>query len=126
MSQIVEIAERLVAADTVSSRGNAGVMGEIGDRLAAAGFRVGLQRWGEGEHAKANLVAVAGPPEPGGLALSGHLDVVPFADQPGWSREPLRLTFDGDRVYGRGTSDMKVFLAQCVVAAGELDLRRLR
>ena len=126
MTQLVEIAARLVAADTVSSRGNAGVMGELGDRLDSAGFRVALQRWGEGEHAKANLVAVAGPAEPDGLALSGHLDVVPFADQPGWSRDPLRLAFDGDRVYGRGTSDMKVFLAQCVVAAGELDLPRLR
>ena len=126
MTRLTEIAARLVAADTVSSRGNAGVMGELGDRLAAAGFRVSLQRWGDGEHAKANLVAVAGPPEPGGLALSGHLDVVPFADQPGWTRDPLRLTFEGDRAYGRGTSDMKVFLAQCVDAACELDLRRLR
>jgi acetylornithine deacetylase len=126
VSELVEIASRLVAADTVSSRGNAGVMGELGDRLAAVGFRVALQRWGEGAGAKANLVAVAGPPEPGGLALSGHLDVVPFADQPGWSRDPLRLTFEGDRVYGRGTSDMKVFLAHCVVAAAALDLARLR
>lgn len=126
MTRLTEIAARLVAADTVSSRGNAGVMGELGDRLAAAGFRVSLQRWGDGEHAKANLVAVAGPPEPGGIALSGHLDVVPFADQPGWTRDPLRLTFEGDRVYGRGTSDMKVFLAQCVDAACGLDLRRLR
>jgi acetylornithine deacetylase len=126
LTALTEIASRLVAADTVSSRGNAGVMGELGDRLDAAGFRVALQRWGDGEGAKANLVAVAGPPEPGGLALSGHLDVVPFVDQPGWSRDPLRLAFEGERVYGRGTSDMKVFLAQCVVAAAALDRSRLR
>jgi len=126
MTQLTEISTRLVAANTVSSRGNAGAMAELGDRLTSAGFRVSLQRWGEGEHAKANLVAVAGPPEPDGLIVSGHLDVVPFADQPGWTRDPLRLGFEGDRVYGRGTSDMKVFLAQCVVAASELDLRRLR
>jgi acetylornithine deacetylase len=61
-----------------------------------------------------------------GLIVSGHLDVVPFADQPGWTRDPLRLSFEGDRVYGRGTSDMKVFLAQCVAAARQLDLGRLR
>ena len=126
MGQVQEIAARLIANDTVSSRGNAEVMGWLGDRLDAAGFAVRLQRWGEGAHAKANLVAVAGPPEPEGLVVSGHLDVVPFADQPGWTRDPLRLVFEGDRVYGRGTSDMKVFLAQCVAAAGELDLRRLR
>jgi acetylornithine deacetylase len=121
-----DLAARLVAADTVSSRGNAALMGELGDRLAAAGCAVRLQRWEEGAAGKANLVAIAGPPEPDGLVLSGHLDVVPFADQPGWTRDPLRLAFDGDRVYGRGTSDMKVFLAQCVAAAAQLDLAKLR
>ena len=126
MSLLRDTATRLIATDTVSSRGNAALMGELGDRLDAAGFRVRLQGWGEGPHAKANLVAVAGPPEPDGLVLSGHLDVVPFADQPGWTRDPLRLVFDGDRVYGRGTSDMKVFLAQCVDAAAQLDLAALR
>jgi acetylornithine deacetylase len=120
------MAARLVATDTVSSRGNAALMGELGDRLEAAGFRVRLQTWKEGPHAKANLVAVAGPPERDGLVVSGHLDVVPFADQPGWTRDPLRLAFEGDRVYGRGTSDMKVFLAQCVDAAARLDLAALR
>jgi acetylornithine deacetylase len=126
MSLLHDTAARLIETDTVSSRGNAAPMEELGDRLDAAGFRVRLQRWGEGAEAKANLVAVAGPAEPGGLVLSGHLDVVPFADQPGWTRDPLRLCFDGDRVYGRGTSDMKVFLAQCVDAASRLDLAALR
>jgi acetylornithine deacetylase len=121
-----DTAARLIAADTVSSRGNAAVMGELGDRLDSAGLRVQIQRWGEGDGAKANLVAVAGPPEPDGLVVSGHLDVVPFADQPGWTRDPLRLAFEGERVYGRGTSDMKVFLAQCVDAAARLDLAALR
>jgi acetylornithine deacetylase len=126
MDLLHDMAARLVATDTVSSRGNAAPMGELGDRLEAAGFRVRLQTWGEGPHAKANLVAVAGPPERDGLVVSGHLDVVPFADQPGWTRDPLRLVFEGDRVYGRGTSDMKVFLAQCVDAAARLDLAALR
>jgi acetylornithine deacetylase len=126
MNLLHDTAARLVETDTVSSRGNAEAMAALGDRLEAAGFRVALQRWGEGAGEKANLVAVAGPPEPDGLVLSGHLDVVPFADQPGWTRDPLRLAFDGDRVYGRGTSDMKVFLAQCVAAAAALDAKRLR
>jgi acetylornithine deacetylase len=126
MDLLHDMAARLVATDTVSSRGNAALMGELGDRLDAAGFRVRLQTWGEGPHAKANLVAVAGPPERDGLVVSGHLDVVPFADQPGWTRDPLCLAFEGDRVYGRGTSDMKVFLAQCVDAAARLDLAALR
>ncbi|MGH7286562.1 MAG: M20/M25/M40 family metallo-hydrolase, partial [Myxococcota bacterium] len=126
MSRLRELAERMVGTDTVSTRGNAPLMEELADRLEQAGFRARLQRFGQGAHAKANLVAAAGPPEAGGLILSGHLDVVPFEGQPGWTREPLRLTFEGDRVYGRGTSDMKVFLAQCVDAAFALDLEKLR
>ena len=73
-----------------------GSSGWASGRASSAGARAA--------RAKANLVAVAGPPEPDGLILSGHLDIVPFADQPGWTRDPLRLAFDGDRVYGRGTS----------------------
>lgn len=126
MSYLQEILARLVAEDTVSSRGDAAAMGWIGVELERHGFRVRLQEWGEGGGAKANLVAVAGPPEPGGLVLSGHLDVVPFADQPGWTRDPLRLEGEGDRLYGRGTADMKGFLAQCLEAARRLDPSRLR
>lgn len=126
MKRLQELASRLIEADTVSTRGNAAVMEDLAGRLEGAGFRARLQRWGEAGHAKANLVAVAGPPEPDGLILSGHLDVVPFADQPGWTRDPLRLSFEGERVYGRGTSDMKVFLAQCVDAACALDVASLR
>lgn len=126
VNQLRELATCLVAADTVSSRGNAALMADLADRLQSAGFRARLQRWGEGANAKANLVAVAGPPEPDGLVLSGHLDIVPFEGQPGWTRDALRLVFEGDRVYGRGTSDMKVFLAQCVDAACRLDLAALR
>jgi len=120
-----EAAARLIAADTVSSRGNAGAMEMLAGWLEDAGMAVRLQRWGQGAAAKANLVASAGPPVPGGLILSGHLDVVPFEGQPGWTRDPLRLTPEGGRCYGRGASDMKVFLAQCVEAVGRLSLDRL-
>jgi acetylornithine deacetylase len=126
MNRLGALTRRLVGEDTVSTRGNAALMAELADRLEGAGFRARLQRWGEGPQAKANLVAVAGPPEPDGLILSGHLDIVPFEGQPGWTRDALRLAIEGDRVYGRGTSDMKVFLAQCVEAACELDVGALR
>ena len=126
MDDLVELSTELVAADTVSHRGSRVVMERLADRLGSLGLEVRLQTWGEGEGEKANLVARAGPPEPDGLILSGHLDVVPFEDQPGWTREPLVLAFDADRVYGRGTTDMKVFLAQCVGAMGRVELDRLR
>ncbi len=126
MNRLRELAARLIAEDTESRRGNLAVMAALAERLEGAGFGSRLQRWGEGADEKANLLAFAGPPEPDGLILSGHLDVVPFRDQPGWTRDPLRLDDDGERLYGRGTSDMKVFLAQCVDAACQLDIGRLR
>ena len=51
---------------------------------------------------------------------------MPFAGQVGWTREPLAFAVDDDRVWGRGTSDMKGFLAQCVAAAAVIDLETLR
>ena len=46
---------------------------------------------------------------------------MPFEGQPGWTREPLAPRGDGDRLYGRGTCDMKGFVAQCLAAARRLD-----
>ncbi|MDY7029059.1 MAG: M20/M25/M40 family metallo-hydrolase, partial [Spirochaetota bacterium] len=57
-----------------------------------------------------NLFATIGPRRDGGLCLSGHLDVVP-ADKQGWNHLPFTLTRKSDRYYGRGTTDMKGFLA---------------
>ena len=50
------------------------------------------------------------PEAPDGLVISGHMDVVPTEGQP-WTSDPFRLTERGDRLYGRGTADMKGFLA---------------
>jgi acetylornithine deacetylase len=110
----------LVAHDSVSANGNRALMAEIAQRCEDGGARVALQEWGDGAQAKANLVAAIGPAEPGGLILSGHTDVVPFAEQPGWTREPLRLAAEAERLYGRGTSDMKGFIAQCLSALPEI------
>ena len=120
-----EILRELVAADTVSARANLAAFERLADRLDQAGFRARLQRYEDAGVQKANLVAWAGPARPGGLVLSGHVDIVPFADQPGWTREPLVLEADGERLYGRGTTDMKGFLAQCVDAVHELDVDTL-
>jgi acetylornithine deacetylase len=120
-----EVARRLIAFDTVSSRSNAEAMAYLADCLDRSGFQVALHRftW-EGIEA-VNLVATAGPPEPDGLVISGHVDVVPFEGQPGWTQDALAFEVDDARVYGRGTSDMKGFIAQCVTVAATLDLRRL-
>jgi acetylornithine deacetylase len=125
MSSIESFLSELVAHDSVSANGNRPLMAVLAQRCQDAGARVALQEWGEGSHAKANVVAVLGPDEPDGLALSGHADVVPFADQPGWVRDPLRLAAQGDRLFARGTSDMKGFIAQCLAALPRLDVGKL-
>src|SRR5215510_11416437 len=125
-SYLYEVAGRLVSFDTVSSKSNAAAMEYLSSQLNDHGFRVSLQRSDIAGVPKSNLFACAGPAEPGGLIISGHVDTVPFVGQPGWTRDPLRLEIEDSRVYGRGTSDMKVFLAQCVDAAARLDLGTLK
>ncbi len=121
---LYDMTSQLIAADTVSHHTSAPALESLANHLQGFGFEVQLQRWAEGS--KANLIAVAGPEEPDGLVVSGHVDIVPFETQPGWTREPLRLAVEGDRLYGRGTTDMKGFLGQCLDAARQLDLDRLR
>src|SRR5258708_3458210 len=116
-SYLHEVARRLVAFDTVSSKSNAAVAGYVADELLRHGFRVACRESAPAGGAKVNVVASAGPAVGDGLLISGHLDVVPFAGQSGWTRDPLALTIDDTRVYGRGTSDMKGFIAQCLAAA---------
>ena len=124
-SYLHELATKLVGSDTVSHKSNVEAMSYLADHLDGHGFRVRLQQTDVAGTVKTNLVAVAGPAEPDGLILSGHVDTVPYVDQPGWTRDPLELEVDDARVYGRGTSDMKAFLAQCVDAAAALDVPRL-
>ena len=125
-SYLHAVARRLVACNTVSSKSNVEAMEYLGSHLDDHGFRVALQRTTVAGVPKVNLVASAGPPEPDGLIISGHVDTVPFEGQSGWTRDPLRLEIEDTRVYGRGTSDMKVFLAHCVDAAAQLDLATLK
>jgi acetylornithine deacetylase len=123
---LYEVLERLIGFDTVSSNSDAPAMEFLAERLEAHGFEVHLHRMTIAGASQLNLVASAGPPRPGGLAISGHLDTVPFAEQPGWEREPLKMEVDDERVWGRGTSDMKGFLAACIAASARLDLGTLK
>ena len=114
MTRTLEILDRLVAFDTVSDRSNLHLVAYAQDLLASQGFEVTVLP--DPEDDKAGLLARIGPPGQGVL-LSAHSDVVPAAGL-GWTRDPFRLTRDGTRVYGRGTTDMKGFLA-CALAAAE-------
>ncbi len=115
-----EILERLIAFDTVSRNSNMALMDFLRDRLAEAGITARLIPNAEGT--KANLLATIGPGDRGGVMLSGHTDVVPVDGQ-NWTRPAFELTRDQGRYYGRGTADMKGFVA-AALAAGLKAARR--
>ena len=123
---LYEVARRLVAFDTVSAKSDRDAMEYIAGELAARGFKTAIQPIELFGVSQANLVAWIGPPRADGLIISGHVDVVPFDGQPGWEREPLKLELAGERIYGRGTTDMKGFIAQCLDASRTLDSSRLK
>ena len=104
----VEMIEKLVGFDTVSAKSNLALIEFVEDYLAGHG--VASQRITGAFEEKANLYATIGPDIPGGVVLSGHSDVVPVEGQP-WSRDPFTLAARDGRLYGRGTADMKSFLA---------------
>ena len=117
---------RLIAFDTVSANSNIEAAQFLADRLQSAGFKTAFHKIEIAGVGHANLIAWAGPPVRDGLMLSGHIDTVPFEGQPGWTRDPLKADLEGDRLYGRGTSDMKGFIAQCIDAAMKLERKTLK
>ena len=104
---------RLVAHRTVSSDSNLALIEDVRRYLESFGVASRLVPNADGT--KANLVATIGPAVAGGAVLSGHTDVVPVEGQP-WSSDPFALIERDGRLYGRGSSDMKGFIA-CALAA---------
>lgn len=104
----MEMIERLVGFPTVSSDSNLNLIEFVRDYLAGHGIESRLTY--DDDKRKANLFATIGPDRAGGVVLSGHTDVVPVAGQP-WESDPFTLSRRGDKLYGRGTSDMKSFIA---------------
>ncbi len=100
--------DRLVAFDTTSHKSNLDLIHFVRDYLADLGVSSHLTF--DDEKRKANLYATLGPTDRGGIALSGHTDVVPVENQD-WSGDPWTVRDREGRLYGRGTSDMKSFIA---------------
>ncbi len=103
----------LIAFDTTSRESNLALIEYVRDYLGGLG--VASQLLFNAERTKANLHARLGPSGAGGVMLSGHSDVVP-ADGQAWSVPAFALTERDGRLYGRGTADMKGYIA-CVLAA---------
>jgi acetylornithine deacetylase len=119
----LEILDRLVAFDTTSARSNLDLI----DWVAAYLDRFGIATARSSVFAeKANLFATIGQFGRGGVILSGHTDVVPVAGQE-WQSDPFRLTEkDGGRLYGRGSADMKGFIALVLALVPEMAHRALK
>jgi len=123
-ARAVDILARLVSFDTTSRGSNLALIEWVEAYLSNLG--VASRRVPNADGTKSNLMASIGPAVEGGVVLSGHTDVVPVDGQP-WSSDPWTLTERDGRLYGRGTCDMKGFLALALAAAPDLvasDLKR--
>jgi acetylornithine deacetylase len=112
-----DILKTLVGFDTTSHLSNLALIGWVEQYLAGHG--VAARRIANADGRKANLLATVGPAVEGGVVLSGHTDVVPVKGQ-AWTSDPFDLVRRGDRLYGRGSSDMKGFLALALAAVPDL------
>ncbi|WP_397422457.1 acetylornithine deacetylase [Phenylobacterium sp.] len=117
-----DILQTLVGFDTTSRGSNLEMIAWVEAYLDDLG--VPHRRVANADGTKANLLASIGPMIEGGVVLSGHTDVVPVDGQP-WSTDPFTLTQKGDRLFGRGTCDMKGFIALALAAAPELAAAKL-
>ncbi|KPY36097.1 MULTISPECIES: acetylornithine deacetylase [Pseudomonas syringae group] len=120
----LDIFKRLIAFETVSSEPNMALIDYVRDLLATKGIESLIVKDETGK--KANLFASTGPREQPGVLLSGHTDVVPAAGQ-AWTMPPFQATLRDGRIYGRGTCDMKGFIALAIDAmldAADMTLTR--
>ncbi|HET9597299.1 MAG TPA: acetylornithine deacetylase [Anaeromyxobacteraceae bacterium] len=112
---LVPLLRRLVAIDSTSSRSNVPVVDVLEELVRPLGFETRRLDWTDASGvAKTNLVCRRGPDAPGGLALVGHTDCVPF--DPEWKGALAGELRDGN-LYGRGSADTKGFVACALVAA---------
>ena len=109
---IESILADLVAFPSLPGTPNAAIVDRVRAELARHGVESAVIAGPEGD--RSNLFATIGPRDRPGYILSGHMDVVPVEGQ-AWATDPFQLSPDGERLSGRGTTDMKGFLA-CVLA----------
>ncbi len=118
----VQMIERLIAFDTTSAKSNLALIEWVEAYLAEHGIPSRFI-YNEARN-KANLYATIGPQDVGGIVLSGHTDVVPVLGQ-AWTSDPFKLVERDGRLYGRGTADMKSFIAVALALVPEIAQRKL-
>ena len=123
-ARAIAMLTKLVGFDTVSRKTNMALIDHV--RLLLTSHGVESRLVFNESKTKANLLATIGPNVPGGVVLSGHTDVVPVEDQD-WHSDPFRVVEKNGKLFGRGTSDMKAFLAVALAATEDMvkaDLKR--
>ena len=115
--------EKLLSFDTTSAHSNSELITWVQSELLAMGAIVKIIPNEDGS--KANLFATLGPKDIGGVMLSGHTDVVPVTGQD-WTVPAFSMTRRDGKVFGRGTTDMKGFIASMMTAAREASVQNLR
>lgn len=113
--QSLALAQTLVRMNTVSANSNLQLIDLAQSHLAALGVKSRITY--NAERTKANLFATLGEGKPAGVIISGHTDTVPWDGQD-WSVDPLSATVKDERLYGRGSADMKSFIAIALSNAG--------
>lgn len=113
-----EILEKLIAFPTISADSNEAMIRWVAEQITESGGRVHVLAGAK--PGKFNLLAGFGPQTGSGIVLSGHSDVVPVSGQD-WHSDPFCLTEQDGRLYGRGSSDMKGFLASALSASLRVD-----
>ena len=113
--QSLALAQALVRMNTVSANSNLQLIDLAQSHLAALGVKSRITY--NAERTKANLFATLGEGKPAGVIISGHTDTVPWDGQD-WSVDPLSATVKDERLYGRGSADMKSFIAIALSNAG--------
>ena len=119
----LEMIRKLVGFPTVSRESNLELIHFARDFLAELGAESRLTH--DDDKRKANLFATLGPAGVPGIVLSGHTDVVPVDGQT-WATDPFELAEKDGRLYGRGTADMKSFVAVALALAPEFARRGLK
>ncbi len=109
-----QMIEKLISFDTTSRNSNMALIGFVADYLAGHGIEAITVPNEEGT--KAALYATIGPADKGGVVLSGHTDVVPVDGQD-WNSDPFSIVERDGRLYGRGTCDMKSYIAIALALA---------
>ena len=118
----IDLIRKLVAFDTTSRNSNLELIRFVQDYLKTHGIEAKLVFDESGK--KANLFATIGPADRPGLLLSGHTDVVPVDGQK-WTSDPFAVTEKDGRLYGRGTCDMKSFVATALALAPDFQRAKL-